>query len=128
MSGLRQGCRIWGTSLSYVPFSRIQGRFVLHDIKVLGHIKMDGKQQLKEVLSRPDLFYKPASKGLLTGTRHCGIYWKPIARLVAYYLRRKGYRIWLRGRGTRKGKDVNSNGDLKLKDAVFCAVYIRRRH
>ena len=88
---------------------------------------MELKAYVREILAHPRNVYNPGGRALLTGVAHKGIYLTPIARIVAAYYRRKGYRIWLRGRGTRKGKDVNMNGDLKVKDAAFCAVYIRRR-
>ena len=52
-----------------------------------------------------------------------GTYWKPIAKIIRFILKRHGWSVKLRGRGIRSSKRHNFNKDIAMRDSVFCAVY-----
>lgn len=55
-----------------------------------------------------------------------GTYWKPIAKVIRYALKKLGWQVRLRGRGMRASKYHNINNDIRVKDSVFLAVYARK--
>lgn len=55
-----------------------------------------------------------------------GTYWKPIAFLIRFFLKRRGYSVKLRGRGVRATKHHNFDADIRIRDSVFLAIYARK--
>jgi hypothetical protein len=84
------------------------------------------ERERKELFEYPHLAYQPRCDVFNYSNSeriNVGTYIKPIAIEVGDKLKAKGYKVVLRGRGKRKGKDTNYNQDLKMRDALFLSVY-----
>ena len=64
---------------------------------------------------------------VITRNLKLGTYIKPLSKLIAWVLKKGGYRVNLRGRGKRVGKYYNNTRDIRMKDSLFCGIYAQKK-
>jgi len=74
---------------------------------------------LKELWGYRGNIYKTKT----SSDKHLGTFIRPLARIIGNRYRKQGVKVWYRGRGKRYDKKENSNGDIRVGDALFLAIY-----